>query len=194
MCTSCLRSLASAVTLAVAALSAATSQAGAIGVGYSGHTGDRLTAVMAVTDLDLFEAGDFTLSYDPGLLSLQSVVVGSLTGSFTLLAGPTVPQGSGNLADVIVSLITGGGPVAGDGTLFKAAFTLTSDTATVPAELGLSFDELGFGYSLGNASLSVTLDAMSPVPELTSVALFMAGLLALGTVAGVGRARANRRV
>ena len=193
MCTPRLRSLAGSVTLAVAALSATPSQAGAISVGFTGHAGDRLTAAMTVTDLASFEAGDFTFSFDLGLLSLQSVQAGSLTGGFSVLAGPAVPQASGSLADVIVSLITGGGPVSGDGTLFTAIFTLVADTGATPAELGLGFDELAYGYSLGTAAVTLTSDATNAVPIVNSAALALAGLLALGTATRASRARSSRR-
>lgn len=185
--------LASSITLAAAALLAPPSHAGAVSVGYTGHAGDRLTASLQVADLALFEAGDFTFSFDPGILSLQRVDAGSLTSSFQILPGPAVQQATGTLADVIVSLITGAGPVAGDGTLFTAVFILMRDTASNPATLGLNFDELEFGFSLAEAGLVVNTDTTThAVPEADGGALALAGLLALFAASG-RTVRAARR-
>ena len=180
-----LRRLAGALSLLASTLWAAPTLAGTISVDYAGQTGDQITAVLSVTGLALFEAGDFTFSYDASRLSLQDVALGSLTGGFTILAGPPVPQVPGPVADVIVSLITGGAsPIGGDGTLFTARFVLTTATGPTMPALGLSFDEISFGYSLDAAQLTLAADTPHGVPVVNTGALVLAGLLALAVAGG----------
>lgn len=185
MRTTSLRRLAGGISLLASTLWAAPTLAGTISVDYAGQTGDQITAVLAVTGLAMFEAGDFTFSYDTRLLSLQDVALGSLTSGFTILAGPAVPQVQGPLADVIVSLITGGSPpIDGDGTLFTARFVLTQATGATPPALGLSFDEATYGFSLTDAQLTLTADTPNLVPVVNTGALVLAGLVALGVAGG----------
>jgi hypothetical protein len=173
-----LRRLFSALAVSSAALWAAPALASAVSVGYAGAAGDQLTAAFSVTQLAHFEAGDFTFRYDLALLSLQSVALGGLTVGFDILAGPAVPQAGGSLGEVLVSLITGGAPVDGDGTLFTAVFELIASTGAAPATLDLRFDAAPYGYALDNQNLLVTNNGGATVPEPGSAALVLAALLA----------------
>jgi hypothetical protein len=165
--------------LGAAALSSPSARATVVTGAFTGHAGDKLTATLFVTALTGFEAGDFTLTFDPSLLALKRVDVGSLTPGFSAAYGPGLPHAADALSDELVSLVTGGGPVDGDGTLFSLVFEIKADAAGFASPgMTIGYDETAYGFSTGTTQLLVNGQSPKVVPVADTASLALVGLFA----------------
>jgi len=148
------------------------------------NAGDTFTVEVTVTGITDLYAFQFDVSFDPALLSAVAVSEGAFLpgGGTTFFIPGTIDNVGGAIsgnADALIGAIPG---VSGDGVLAEFQFT-----ALAPGTSALSFaNRILLDSSLNDITAnttfqngSVTIDAVSGVPEPEPVLLLCIGLLAL---------------
>jgi len=150
-----------------------------------------IVQVLGTDFTDIVVGGGFDLTYDPNVLTLDTVTINTALWEF---APSTGHKGSGTLTDVsfntFVNMPTGNFLVATLGFTSKATATTTTAPFTLSASNIFAFSDLDgqdIAVNFSSRPFSVTVSAM-PVPLPPTVWLFASGLAMLGFV------RLQRRV
>jgi len=149
----------------------------------SGRQGDSISVSLTDADLVNFEAADIQLTYDPMVLTLSNVLSGSMTSGFFInFSQPPMARADG-LVDVFISLITGGAPISGSGSILELLLDI-DDQAISGSTLAVSLPDFAdpAGYRFEPLSAPVAVLPSVSLSTVNSLALVLLGLTGMAVL------------
>lgn len=165
------------VGLAGALLVGAAVAAPVVGGTLAGQRGDTLTLNVGDTDLQGFEAASMEILFDASVLSF--------TGARADLAAGDVLANPVSVGRLLLSIISGTGPLSGAQALYSLSFEINAGAAFGDSVLSFSSLEPDlYGVAPFRATVKVVDPGGGVVPVAPTLALALAGLALLPATAG----------